>query len=78
MKILRSLRLEDKYKVELSKYPDERGKYIVFHYTRTLKGCSCQRVFKGSYKECQTEKTRLEEEMKKNRYIKRKVNRLCG
>lgn len=68
MKLFRKMRLIDKYKVEPSN--DEKGKYIVFHITRSLRGCNYQRVFKGSYKDCYKEKQRLEKERTKE--IKRK------
>lgn len=68
MKLFRKMRLIDKYKVEPSN--DEKGKYIVFHITRSLRGCNYQRVLKGSYKDCYKEKQRLEKERTKE--IKRK------
>lgn len=70
MKLFRRLRLQDKYQVEPSKEPDDEGKYIVFHITKSLRGYNYQRVFKGSYKDCYKEKQRLEKERTKE--IKRK------
>jgi hypothetical protein len=66
MKLFRKMRLIDKYKVEPSN--DEKGKYIVFHITRSLRGCNYQRVFKGNYRECYKEKQRLENEQKNFKY----------
>lgn len=66
MKLFKRLRLMDRYQVELSREPDEKGKYIVFHITRSLRGCNYQRVFKGNYRECYKEKRRLENEQKEN------------
>lgn len=66
MKLFRKRRLIDKYKVEPSN--DEKGKYIVFHITRSLRGCNYQRVFKGNYRECYKEKRRLENEQKNFKY----------
>ena len=70
MKLFRKMRLIDKYKIEKSKYPNEHGNYILFHITKTLRGCNYQRVFKGSFKDCYKEKQRLEKERTKE--IKRK------
>lgn len=72
MKLFRKMRLIDKYKVEPSN--DEKGKYIVFHITRSLRGCNYQRVFKGSFKECRNEKEKLEKIRKENikKYIHKK------
>ena len=76
MKLFRKMRLIDKYKIERSKEPDERGKYIVFHITKTLRGYNYQRVFKGDYKSCQNEKEKLEKEKKENQYIKVKKGKI--
>lgn len=64
MRIIRSVRLVDKYQVSPSKEPDEEGKYVLFHITKTLRGCNYQRVFKGNYRQCYKEKRRLEEKGK--------------
>lgn len=74
MKLFRRLRLQDKYQVEPSKEPDDEGKYIVFHITKSLRGCNYQRVFKGSFKECHNEKEKLEKIRKENikKYIHKK------
>lgn len=66
MKLFRKMRLIDKYKVEPSN--DEKGKYIVFHITKSLRGYNYQRVFKGNYRECYKEKRRLENEQKNFKY----------
>lgn len=79
MKLFKVMRLVDKYKVEESREPDERGSHIVFHITETLRGCNYQRVFKGSFKDCQEEKKRLEAEKRDNLYINpRKRKKICG
>lgn len=56
MKVIKSMRLIDKYQISPSKEPDAEGKYILFHIVKTLRGCNYQRVFKGSYKECLKER----------------------
>lgn len=68
MKLFRRLRLQDKYQVEPSKEPDDEGKYIVFHITKSLRGYNYQRVFKGNYRECYKEKRRLKNEQKNFKY----------
>ena len=60
MRIFKRMRLLDKYRVEPSKQPDKEGKYVLFHEMKSLRGYNYQRVFKGSFKECHTEKRRLE------------------
>lgn len=69
MKLFRKMRLIDKYKIEKSKYPNEHGNYILFHITKTLRGCNYQRVFKGNYKSCIEEKERLEKIKRKYQYV---------
>lgn len=60
MKLFKRLRLVDKYYVEKSKEPNDNGKYILFHEVKSLRGYNCQRVFKGSFKQCHIEKKKLE------------------
>jgi hypothetical protein len=60
MRLFKRMRLVDKYRVEKAKEPNDRGDYILFHESKTLRGCNYQRVFKGSFKECHAEKKRLE------------------
>lgn len=67
MKIFRSIKLLDRYKVEPSKDHKEDGDYVLFHEIETLRGYNYQRVFKGSYKECCKEKNRLETEKRKRK-----------
>lgn len=49
-----------KLKVERSSNPDDEGTHVLFLYSNTERGCSIKRIFKGTYKECQEEKRRLE------------------
>lgn len=67
MKIFRSIKLLDRYKIEASKEPNNDGNYVLFHEIETLRGYNYQRVFKGSYKECCKEKNRLENEKRKRK-----------
>lgn len=50
-----------KLKVEKSMYPDEEGTHLVVLYSRSKYGLGYQRLFKGSFKECQKYKKELEE-----------------
>lgn len=68
MKLFKRLRLVDKYYVEKSKEPNDNGKYILFHEVKSLRGYNCQRVFKGSFKQCHIEKKKLEEKMRDDIY----------
>ena len=60
-------RLVDKYKVIRSQEPDERGTHLVIHETRSIRGYNCQRVYKGTFKECIKQKNALTEENLKNK-----------
>lgn len=41
-----------KYKIEKSKYPEDKNTHLVFMYSDSKYGCNIQRIFKGSHKEC--------------------------
>lgn len=66
MKLFKKMRLVDKYYVEKSKEPNDDGRYVLFHKMKTLRGYNCQRVFKGSFKECHEERKILEKESLEN------------
>ena len=48
----------EKIKKELiiakSRYPEDKDNHVLFLHTKTKRGESWRRVFKGSYKECIT------------------------
>ncbi len=46
------IRIMNKYVIQKSKEPDDEGDYVLFHETSSKRGMNCQRVFKGTYKEC--------------------------
>ena len=45
--------------INKSKYPDEDGNYVLFHYSETNHGCNWRRIFKGSENECLEYKLKL-------------------
>ena len=79
MKIFRSIKLLDRYKIEESKEPNDEGEYVLFHEIKSLRGYNCQRVFKGNFKQCHIEKKRLEEIKKlKSKSRKKKIGSDIG
>lgn len=65
MRMFNIVKLKEKYKIELSKEPKDDKKYIVVFESQTLAGYNCQRVFKGTYKECQKMKKFFEKRRRK-------------
>lgn len=55
-----------KLKVEKSLYPEEEKTHIVFLYSSSKCGVNCERIFKGTYKECEVYKKRLENANKRH------------
>lgn len=50
------IKITNKYVIQKSKEPDDEGDYVLFHESSSKRGMNCQRVFKGTYKECQQRK----------------------
>lgn len=65
MKIFNVVKLKEKYKIELSKEPEDDKKYIVVFESETLAGYNYQRIFKGTYKQCKKMKIFFEKRRRK-------------
>ena len=50
---------KDKLVIDKSKFPDEEGNYVLFHYSETERGYNWRGIFKGSKKECLEYKLKL-------------------
>jgi hypothetical protein len=58
-----ALKLKERYRIVKSREPEDDKTHIVVYESETLRGCNCQRVFKGSYQKCRKIKDALEKRM---------------
>ena len=65
MRLFNITKLKEKYKIEKSKEPVDGKNYIVVFESETLSGFNYQRVFKGTYEECQKMKKFFEKRRRK-------------
>lgn len=50
------------YKIEKSRFPEGKNKWLVVKYSTTQYGYGVGRIFKGTKKECEEYKKKVEEE----------------